>query len=195
MANSKLIIVEGPQGAGKTTVTDFIRHSLPYTNLYRLSGTSDKTLAGKQKAKDMYNSLLNYIKTLENESINLLFDRTFFSEEVYCRLGYKEYSFTDVYDNLLNELSSLDFEIFFITLYLNDENEFEKRLSRDKKADVKYAKFNKENSINQQNAYLKIADEISKKYSNIHVIKFNNSIPQDEMKEKITKMKWIKHKI
>lgn len=188
MANSKLIIVEGPQGAGKTTVTDFIRHSLPYTNLYRLSGTSDKTLAGKQKAKDMYNSLLNYIKTLENESINLLFDRTFFSEEVYCRLGYKEYSFTDVYDNLLNELSSLDFEIFFITLYLNDENEFEKRLSRDKKADVKYAKFNKENSINQQNAYLKIADEISKKYSNIHVIKFNNSIPQDEMKEKITKI-------
>ena len=46
MANSKLIIVEGPQGAGKTTVTDFIRFSLPYTNLYRLGGTSDKTITG-----------------------------------------------------------------------------------------------------------------------------------------------------
>ena len=28
MANSKLIIVEGAQGAGKTTITDFLRHSI-----------------------------------------------------------------------------------------------------------------------------------------------------------------------
>lgn len=185
MANSKLIIVEGPQGAGKTTVTDFIRFSLPYTNLYRLGGTSDKTIAGKEKAKRMYISLLDYMKSLENESINLLFDRTFFSEEVYCRLGYKDYSFSDVYDDLLSKLSALDFDIYFIALYLSDENEFEKRLAREKKADIKYAKFNKENSINQQNTYLKIADEISEKYPNIHVIKFDNCIPQEEMKEKI----------
>lgn len=25
MANSKLIVVEGPQGAGKTTITDYLR--------------------------------------------------------------------------------------------------------------------------------------------------------------------------
>ena len=49
MANSKLIVVEGAQGAGKTTITDFIRHSLAYTNLYRLSGTNDTTPAGKKK--------------------------------------------------------------------------------------------------------------------------------------------------
>ena len=42
------------------------------------------------------------MKTLENASINLLFDRTFFSEEVYCRLGFKEYSFTDVYEKAEN---------------------------------------------------------------------------------------------
>ena len=35
MANSKIIIVEGAQGAGKTTITDYIRHAIPYTNLYR----------------------------------------------------------------------------------------------------------------------------------------------------------------
>ena len=51
MANSKLIIVEGPQGAGKTTITDFLRNSLSYTNLYRLCGTSDITLSGKNKAE------------------------------------------------------------------------------------------------------------------------------------------------
>ena len=33
MANSKLIVVEGAQGAGKTTVTDYLRYSLSYTNL------------------------------------------------------------------------------------------------------------------------------------------------------------------
>ena len=30
MANSKIIIVEGPQGAGKTTITDYIRNAIPY---------------------------------------------------------------------------------------------------------------------------------------------------------------------
>ena len=34
MANSKVIIVEGAQGAGKTTITDFLRYSIKYTNLY-----------------------------------------------------------------------------------------------------------------------------------------------------------------
>ena len=185
MANSKLIIVEGPQGAGKTTVTDFIRFYLPYTNLYRLSGTSDKTVAGKEKSEKMYFALLDYIKNLENDSINLLFDRTFFTEEVYCRLGFKDYSFSDVYEELLEKLSKLDFDIYFIALYLSDENEFEKRLNRENKASIKYAKFNKESSVNQQNAYLKLADEISEKYKNIHVVKFDNLIPLDEMKEKI----------
>lgn len=185
MEKSKLIIVEGPQGAGKTTVTDFIRFSLSYTNLYRLGGTSDKTIDGKEKSKKMYYALLDYIKTLEDASINLLFDRTFFSEEVYCRLGYKDYSFSDVYDDLLKILCSLNFDIYFIALYLSDENEFEKRLFREAKADIKYAKFNKENSVNQQNAYLKIADEISEKYPNVNVVKFDNCISQDDMKVKI----------
>ena len=53
------------------------------------------------------------------------------------------------------------------------------------KGHYKYAKFNKESSINQQNAYLKLADEISEKYKNIHVVKFDNLISLDEMKEKI----------
>lgn len=51
MANSKIIVVEGPQGAGKTTITDFLRHTLPYSNLYRLCGTSDSTVTGKKKSR------------------------------------------------------------------------------------------------------------------------------------------------
>ena len=58
MANSKIIIVEGPQGVGKTTITDYIRHAIPYTNLYRLSGTADISIEGKEKARVMYEDLL-----------------------------------------------------------------------------------------------------------------------------------------
>lgn len=176
MANSKLIVVEGAQGAGKTTITDFIRHSLKHTNLYRLSGTSDSSPTGLEKSKEMYVDLLEYIKKLENKSINLLFDRTFFTEENYCRLGKKQYSFTEVYNKLLEEFSKLDFEIYYITLYLEDITLYEKRLARDGKANVDYAKFSAENSIEQQNTYLEMAKEIKNKYPNIKTI----NIPNDK---------------
>ena len=188
MANSKIVIVEGPQGVGKTTITDFLRHSMKYTNLYRLSGTSDSSEEGLKKSKIMYENLLNYMKTLENLNINLLFDRTFFTEEIYCRLGFKEYTFSDIYEKLLNRLANMDFEIYYITLYLSDENEFEKRLNRAGKAKNAYAKFNKQSSINQQNAYLKMADEIAEKYPQINVVKLDNCRDEKVVKEEIKNM-------
>ena len=183
MANSKIVIVEGPQGVGKTTITDFLRHSMKYTNLYRLSGTSDSSKEGLKKSKIMYENLLNYMKTLENLNINLLFDRTFFTEENYCRLGFKEYSFTEVYNELVQKLSELDFDIYYITLYLEDENLFEQRLKRDGKATVKYAKFEKESSVKQQNTYLEMSKEIKEKYSSIKTIEIDNSKDIEEVKK------------
>ena len=189
MANSKLIVVEGPQGAGKTTITDYLRYSIPYTNLYRLCGTADSSPTGKKKAEIMYRDLLEYLKKLGNQSINLVFDRTFFTEENYCRLKYKEYSFTDIYNELLDKFANLDFEIFYITLYLEDENLYVKRLQRENKAVIKYAKFDIEKSIMQQRTYLEMSDEIEKKYPNIHCLKIENSkdleLTKQELKEKI----------
>ena len=57
MKKEKIIIVEGPQGAGKTTITDYLRNTLPYTNLYRLSGISDSTKAGLEKVNKYYETL------------------------------------------------------------------------------------------------------------------------------------------
>ena len=188
MANSKIIILEGPQGVGKTTITDYIRNVIPYTNLYRLSGTADTTKTGKEKAKIMYEDLVDYIEKLQNKSVNLLFDRTFFTEEIYCRLGFKEYTFTDVYNNLLDRLAKMDFDIYYITLYLSDENEFAKRLDREGKAKVKYTEFNKQSSVNQQNEYLKLADEIKEKYKNINVIKIDNCRDLNEVKKEIKEL-------
>lgn len=185
MANSKLIVVEGAQGAGKTTYTDYLRYSLSYTNLYRLCGTSDSTITGLSKAKKMYETLLEYLKNLENTSINLVFDRTFFTEEVYCRLGKKDYSFTEVYNELLEKFSKLDFDIYYITLYLEDEKKFEERLKRDGKAVFAVSKFGAENSIAQQKEYLKMAEEIKEKYSNIHVINIKTDRLQEEIEKDI----------
>ena len=185
MANSKIIVVEGPQGAGKTTITDFLRHTLPYSNLYRMSGTADSTVAGKKKAEDMYVDLIEYIKKMENKSINLIFDRTFFTEENYCRLGVKQYSFTDVYEKLLNKFASLDFDIYYITLYLEDEDEYIERLKRDGKAVFKGAEFKAENSIKQQRVYLEMADEIKKNYPNINVLKLANDKNLEDTKKEL----------
>lgn len=185
MANSKLIVVEGPQGAGKTTITDFLRHSLSYTNLYRLCGTSDSTPTGKKKAEDMYVDLLEYMKKMENKSINLVFDRTFFTEENYCRLGKKEYSFTDVYEKLLEDFSKLDFETYYITLYLSDESLYNERLNREGKAVFQGSKFEASNSINQQRMYLKMAEEIKEKYPNINVVNIANDRDLDVVKKEI----------
>ena len=188
MANSKIIIVEGPQGAGKTTTTDYIRQAIPYTNLYRLSGTADITKAGKEKAKVMYEDLMDYIEKLQNKSINLLFDRTFFSEEIYCRLGFKEYSFTDVFEKLLDKLAKMDFDIYYITLYLSNEKEFAKRLDRVGKTKVKYTEFNTESSVNQQNEYLKLADEIKEKYKNIHVVNIDNCRELEDVQKELKEL-------
>ena len=175
MAKSKLIVVEGAQGAGKTTVTDYLRFTIKHTNLYRLSGVSDSTITGLEKSKKMYYDLLDYMKKMENLDINLLFDRTFFTEENYCRLGKKDYSFTEVYNDLLEQFSKLDFDIYYITLFLSDESLFEERLKRDGKVEPSYAKFSSNNSIMQQHEYLKMADEVKSKYPNIKVFKIDNN--------------------
>lgn len=161
-----IIIVEGPQGVGKSTMANFLRDNLPTTNLYRLSGIKDKTESGKEKNKIMYLGLINYMESLEETELNLVFDRTFFSEQVYCMLGYKEYKFDDEYKRLVKKLAALDYNIYFVVLYLKDEKLYEKRFRR---IHHNYQAFSLQNSIDQQNTYLKLADDIKEK--NIKVLK------------------------
>ena len=136
----------------------------------------------------MYYDLLDYMKKMENLDINLLFDRTFFTEENYCRLGKKDYSFTEVYNDLLENFSKLDFDIYYITLYLSNENLYEERLKRDGKVEPSYAKFSSENSILQQHEYLKMADEIKRNYPNIKVFTIDNGKDFDLTSKELRKI-------
>lgn len=160
MEKSKLIVIEGPQGVGKTNLANYLRENISSSNLYRLSGIPDKTITGLDKNKDMYNGLLAYLKTLESTGMNLIFDRTFFTEKVYATLGFKDYSFDEAYCELLDKFLNLNFDIYYIALYLKDTNLYIERLKRDK---AEYVKFNIENSIKQQNEYLKIAEDLKEK--------------------------------
>ncbi len=160
------IIVEGPQGCGKTNLTNYLRENIPASNLYRLTGNKDKTLTGKEKSKNMYYALLDYMKNIENSDVNLIFDRTFFTDYVYSLLGYKEYDYTDVYQELLKKLGNLNYEIYYISLYLEDINIYIERLKR---VHHNYQAFSLENSTKQQETYQAIIPEI-KKLSNTHVI-------------------------
>lgn len=176
-----IIIVEGPQGTGKTTVTNYLREEMSATDLYRLSGIKDRTITGKEKIRIKYEKLLDYMESCKD--INMIFDRTFFTNEVYARLGYQDYSFTDVYEKLLAKLDTIDADIYLVILYLEDEKEFEKRLKRDKH---EYQKFESDSSIIQQREYLKLADEVERTTKNIKVIRFDNS-SKEKFEENIHK--------
>ena len=151
---NRMIIIEGPQGTGKTTLANYLRENIASSNLYRLSGQKDKSLEGKKISRKMYNTLLKYLKNMEDIPMDLIFDRTFFTEEVYARLGFKEYRFTDVYQKLLEKFNELNFDIYYISLYLKDTDLFVKRLARD--SHHNYQAFSKDNSVRQQNEYKKL---------------------------------------
>lgn len=155
----KCIIVEGPQGCGKTSLTNYLRDNIAASNLYRLTGNKDKTITGKEKSRKMYYALLNYMKEIENSDVNIIFDRTFFTEQVYALLSYKDYDFTDVYEELLKKFNELNYDVYYISLYLKDVNIFETRLKREHH---NYQAFSLENSTNQQKAYQSLIPEIKK---------------------------------
>ena len=173
MKKDVIIIVEGPQGVGKTTFTNYIRENMAATDLYRLSGIKDREQTGLAKIKLKYEKLIEYMENCSD--INMVFDRTFFTNEVYSRLGYQKYSFSSTYETLLSQLDSMKnldrYDIYLVITYLQDENLYKERIKRDKH---QYQKFEVESSILQQREYLKIADEVEKQTKNIKVIRFAN---------------------
>lgn len=186
MQKNTLIIVEGPQGAGKSTFTNYLRENLASADLHRLTGIKDKSKTGLEKVTKRFQREMDYIKGgCSPEDPIMVYDRNFFTDEVYARLGYKEYSFAETYQDLLTQLNNMDLEIYLVILYLEDENLYKERLaSRDK---FEYQKFDIENSINQQREYLKLADEVEKEASNINVVRFANDT-QEKFESKVKEL-------
>ena len=183
MKRNTLIIVEGPQGAGKTTFTNYLRENLASADLHRLTGIKDKSKSGLEKVTKRFQRELDYIALgCGEDNPVMIYDRHFFTDEVYARLGYKEYSFEESYNNFLHQLNNMNLDIYLVILYLKDENLYKERLGGRNK--YEYQKFDVENSINQQREYLKLADEIEKQVTNIKVVRFANDT-QEEFESKV----------
>ena len=150
---NKLIIVEGPQGVGKSTVTNYIRDKLPYTNLLRLAGLPDNSIEGLPKVIKYYKQLFKYLDKMSNTGINFVLDRFFITEQVYSELGFKQYDFTKYFMKFLDKLTLLDYDN--IMKELNNLNE---RLKRIDKGVTSYANYSFLSSIKQQDKY----EELSK---------------------------------
>ena len=182
-----IIIIEGPQGVGKSTMANFLRENLASSNLYRLTGIKDKTQTGYEKNKKMYFNLIEYMRSLEETQLDLIFDRTFFTEQVYTTLGYKSYKFDDAYEELVKRLATLNYNIYVVILYLKDTNIYNERLKR---VHHNYQSFSLENSVNQQNCYLKLIDNIKEK--NIQTIKIATDNYKEAYNELIEKIPVLK---
>ena len=175
----KLIIVEGPQGVGKTTMTNWLRDNIPTSNLYRMSGIKDKTIDGRRKCVDMYNALIEYLDAMGRSECNmhLIFDRIFITERVYCILGFKEYDFAQEFERLYHKFSDLSkyYDIIIINLYVSTTEIYKSRLVRDK-ATYEHAKFDIRSSIRQQDVYYDVIYSIHNMY---HIYSYPKMITID----------------
>ena len=176
MNKNKMIIIEGPQGTGKSTLANYLRDNIASSNLYRLSGQRDKTNQGLELSIKMYDALLNYLKDMQYIPMDMIFDRTFMTEEVYARLGFKDYSFTDEYLRYVRMLNNLNYNIYYFNLYLENIELFRQRL--DRPSHHNYQAFSLDSSVNQQKMYRDVARELVE-YNNINVI----DLPMDNFDE------------
>ena len=181
---NNMIIIEGPQGTGKSTLANYLRDNIASSNLYRLSGQRDKTNKGLELSIKMYDALLKYLKDMQNIPMDMIFDRTFMTEEVYARLGFKDYSFTKEYLKYVKLLNELEYNIYYFNLYLQDTDLFIKRLARD--SHHNYQAFSKDSSVRQQDMYSNIALELNE-YNNIKV----KNLPMDDFEKSYSEVRRI----
>ena len=156
MKKSRIIMVEGPQGVGKTTLVEYLRENIPSCDLFRLSGIKDKTSLGLEKNKTRYRALFSYLSSVSWADIDVVFDRCFASEQVYSSLGFKDYDFGKEFKALAEIFNNLDYDIYYINLYIEDQSVYQKRIERD--SHHGYIAFSLQNCINQQNAYREVSD-------------------------------------
>lgn len=129
----KLIILEGPRGTGKSTITRKLRDKVDGATLINLTGFKADGDEGLKKIKKYYDAMDTYIHHLamSPHMYTVIFDRTFFSEVVYSQI-YKSYDFTTAYRYLVNSLFDCADELHLFYLRLSDKDKMRERLNRDK---------------------------------------------------------------
>lgn len=168
-----ILLVEGAQGTGKSTVCRELREYLSYITLLDLNGIGDKTETGQEKMFKYHNQIFDMFDYTKFCGMNYVCCRSFLSERIYCNLGYKPYSFDKYNDILINNLDYLTkwYDVYFILLTANEED-LKIRLNRDKFA---YEPFLVESSLAQQEQYQKEFRYLANQKTNIKVYEIENN--------------------
>lgn len=191
-----LIIVEGPQGSGKTTITNELREIMTSTNLFRLSGCKSEDAIMPYR---YHNTVFDMIEKMGIMGIDndIVMDRSFMSEWVYTMCGYKKdrevNSFNDFGYALHDKLIEIShYYNVAVVLLMADEDTYNHRLRRDK---PEYAtEFNAQNSMAQQDMYRKISFMMDNRYymDNIRFVFHSNCVYNTPREAAITLLDHIK---
>ena len=141
----KITIIEGARGVGKSSITRALRDGLTNTVLINNTGNNEDSIEGKNDTFKYYIHLMHYlnINIVSSTPFNFLFDRIFFSEQVYSQL-YKSYDFTTQFNLLLSWLDRLGKDVEVQVIFLvADKKHIARNLEREGKAhlfnDERYA--------------------------------------------------------
>lgn len=171
MNKPKLILIEAPQGGGKSSSCRLLREKMPNTTLLSLSSIEDDTAFNTY----LYHSgILSMLQDLSNLGSSFVLDRSFLSNYVYYKLGFKKYDWEQEYDWLCRKLKLLE-EYFDVSIFIlaTSKEEYERRLNKRDK--YEYIKMSSENSMKQQREYLDLFFDLKDKGFNIHVINNTNT--------------------
>lgn len=170
----EITILEGARGLGKSTISRILRDGMTNTLLINMTGNNDNSEEGKSATFKHYENLMVYLsyEKYDKSPFNFLFDRTFFSEQVYATL-YKDYDFTPQFNSLLKQLDNLatrtdvKVRVLFLTA---DKDTIERNLNREGKAHLfGDSKFSDDvhKSLAQQAMYEKVMLDAKKSATNI----------------------------
>lgn len=170
MEKPLLLIVEGAPASGKSSVCRYLREQLPNCTLFDLGSVPNDSVVSNWI---YHTSMSTLFFDLRSTNANFVCSRSFITNEIYYRLGKKDYVNSANYHYLLDRFSLLTaFYNVNVVILATSREEYEKRLTnRGKKTE--YIKYSSDESMKQQREYMKITDELREK--GIHAITINNT--------------------
>lgn len=164
-----LLIIEGSICSGKSSLSKSLREQLPHTMLMDLSSIEKDN----EPNSYMYHAnVMNMILDMKGYGTNFVLSRSYISNEIYARLGKKDYDNSRNFRILTNKLELLQYWYDVkIVILASNPNEYERRLNKRNKFEL--IPHTKEEALAQQKQYLLIADELRNARFDVRV--YNNS--------------------
>jgi len=159
---TKILVLEGARGTGKSTLAFQLRQSLKNSTLINFTGFNMDGEKGLRQVENYYYTWMHFFYGMESHNVEqtIICDRIFFSEKVFNM--YKNYNFDEAYINLIQNFAKLNPTIFYLTI--NDEIELSRRLVRDK-IPFHNVEESVAETLKQQGEYDKVFEEVKDKFN------------------------------